>query len=599
MVGTVAVNLRNCAPFESLNRPDLTKAEKAEWDAAYQAGIAHEESAAFAEAVERYSAAAKIDNHFAALHYRLGRCFFGQNKIVEADKHFSLARDRDALRFRADSQTNTTIREVASELQSHGVWLVDAERALHHDATDGTPPDPLFFEHVHLTFEGNYRLARAFLPKVVAALPASVRNGGPVSPPPSAPERCAELLVLTDYDRAMLLTRALKLTAVPPFTNQLDYAQQRAALTEQLRKLAPCLHPDVMAATAATYAQAVKRDPHDLHLRFHLARLETKRNNHDNAIEQLRVVLTDLPGNVKALKQTGEALARQGKMGEARRFLDACLDKTARPIEAAITIGRALEQGGMLEEAVRYYSKALAINPRFAQALCNLGSVRSRQGRHGEALAALRQADEIMPERIEIRSQLAVALSRAGRDEEAAWQFARILEDDPSDAKAHIDLARVLLRLGRNDEALRHYAKAANLDPSDLQTRLEQANFMASVGRSSEALPIFRAILKRRRDWPPALAGLAWILATASDATVRNPAEAMRYAEAACAATRYEMPETLNVLAAAYAAANRADKAIAAAQKAIQIAAAAGNKSLAAQIRARLHQYQNEGTYEK
>ena len=94
VVGTVAVNLRNCAPFVSLNRPDLAKTEKAEWDAAYQAGIVHEESAAFAEAVEHYNAAAKIDNQFAALHYRLGRCFLRLKKMAEADKHFSLPPSR-------------------------------------------------------------------------------------------------------------------------------------------------------------------------------------------------------------------------------------------------------------------------------------------------------------------------------------------------------------------------------------------------------------------------------------------------------------------------------------------------------------------------
>jgi Flp pilus assembly protein TadD len=80
-------------------------------------------------------------------------------------------------------------------------------------------------------------------------------------------------------------------------------------------------------------------------------------------------------------------------------------------------------------------------------------------------------------------------------------------------------------------------------------------------------------------DWPPALNGLAWLLATHPDATVRNGPEAVRLAERACAVTSRRNPELLDTLAAAYAEAGRFPEAINAAQEAITLARTAGDEA--------------------
>ena len=119
---------------------------------------------------------------------------------------------RTFLRFRADSRINAVIREVAGAHEAAGVRLADAEQALAQGDphSTGIPGADLFYEHVHLTFDGNYLLARAVFDQVCAALPqlASKDRQGAL---PSR-RRCAELLALTAWDESKAAADMVDLT---------------------------------------------------------------------------------------------------------------------------------------------------------------------------------------------------------------------------------------------------------------------------------------------------------------------------------------------------------------------------------------------------
>jgi len=75
IVSTVATNLRDSAPFASLHRPLFAEPEAAKWNALYQRGAGLMEAGRYAEASERFLEAEGIDGTYAALQFRLGRCF--------------------------------------------------------------------------------------------------------------------------------------------------------------------------------------------------------------------------------------------------------------------------------------------------------------------------------------------------------------------------------------------------------------------------------------------------------------------------------------------------------------------------------------------
>jgi tetratricopeptide (TPR) repeat protein len=90
---------------------------------------------------------------------------------------------------------------------------------------------------------------------------------------------------------------------------------------------------------------------------------------------------------------------------------------------------------------------------------------------------------------------------------------------------------------------------------------------------------------------------LAWLLATASDPSLRNGPKAVELAEQAVVATDGHDPVFLHTLAAAYAENHEFDKAIAAAQDALQIAQANGITSLAESLRSKLSLYRAGSPY--
>jgi tetratricopeptide (TPR) repeat protein len=89
------------------------------------------------------------------------------------------------------------------------------------------------------------------------------------------------------------------------------------------------------------------------------------------------------------------------------------------------------------------------------------------------------------------------------------------------------------------------------------------------------------------------LNNLAWRFATDPDATKRNGAEAVQLAEVACTLTAHQNPIPLSILGAAYAEAGRFKEAIETAQKARDLAQAAGQPQLAEKNRQLLELYRS------
>ena len=175
LISTVGVNLKDSAPFASLHRAALTPKELEAWEGKFREGKALEEAGKPGEALDRYLSAAAIDDRYAELQFRLGRVYSALANFTEAKRCFALARDLDALRFRADGRINEIIRSVAGAA-GPGVEFVDGEGVLAEGSPHGIPGRELFYEHVHMNPHGNYLLARALFPRVVAHLPEEVRH---------------------------------------------------------------------------------------------------------------------------------------------------------------------------------------------------------------------------------------------------------------------------------------------------------------------------------------------------------------------------------------------------------------------------------------
>jgi len=100
VVSTVISNLKDCAPFASEHRPDLTEGEKENGKSCIRRALERKQPERQTKHSRAFRWAAKIDRHFADLQFRWGRLCLALERDEEARWHFILARDEDTLRFR-------------------------------------------------------------------------------------------------------------------------------------------------------------------------------------------------------------------------------------------------------------------------------------------------------------------------------------------------------------------------------------------------------------------------------------------------------------------------------------------------------------------
>jgi tetratricopeptide (TPR) repeat protein len=256
IVSTVATNLKDCAPFASLHRNNMNPVDLRTWSTFVAEGQLDSENSP-AQALKRYQAAAAIDGEYAQLEFLMAAAAVKLGDYKAAKEHFLRARDLDTLRFRADSRINEINRSVAG---SSGVVLVDAEKILSDAAPHGIIGTGQIYEHVHMTPEGDYLLARAMF----AAIAPKLAQGNQSFEAPSEAE-CERSLALTGFDRWRLANEMFGRLQKAPFTNQLNHSEQLFHFAWGAQP--PTENPN---DTVAQYQWAIAHNPDDamLHLHF-------------------------------------------------------------------------------------------------------------------------------------------------------------------------------------------------------------------------------------------------------------------------------------------------------------------------------------------
>lgn len=477
LVSTVAANLKDCAPFASEHRAGLSDSQQAAWKQLYDSGIAAQNSGRTDQAISNFNAAAQIDPLFAELQFRLGQCYFTLTNSAQARSHFGLARDCDSLPFRADSRLNEIIRQTAVKESAHGVVLVDGAAALESKSAQNITGDEVLFEHVHLNFNGNYLLARAFAEQVAKCLPEAITRAA--AGHWATPELCARSLALTDWDRQRVYESLLRRLAEPPFINQTDHATQLAVLRDNLLALRPGLTTVAAKEARAVYAHAIAAMPDDFYLHADFAKLQEDTGDLPDAIlawQHARDLIPFAPG---PYYYAGKLLARAGRSSEALESLTRALEIRPDLPDALDEKGRLLVQQKRAEEGLALIDKAIQYEPANPLFCIHKAETLAALGRHEEALGALRTAISLDPGFWEARYLLAVELAVDGDVFGAAGQFREVIRLSPANISAHLNLAIALAKLDHIDEAKAEFRETLRLDPQNRKA----ANYLNSLDR--------------------------------------------------------------------------------------------------------------------
>ena len=491
---TVASNLRDSAPFVSTHDRVLSGQELSAWDSAFNRGrtewLLGESGPATASLLE----AERIDPHYADTEFMLGRLDLDRGDEQTGRRRLVAAEHWDALRFRPDPAINEAIRRVAQSAEG-SVTLLDAARLLGSDPDSTAPPSgrESFFEHVHLNWEGNSRLARA-------VAEAIGKEQGTAARPWIGAEACAAAVGYTDHERYPVLDGVRAIVQSPPFTHQLTYPEDQARLLSELAAARSTgRSPQALRLASEALKAAIAGDPRNPDLPRIAQGVDEDRGDTAGALADLRLAESLRPRDFTLETDEAVLLMRLGRTGEARTLL---MDTaaTCTPKERALMApafadlytrtgnlaeGRAFLDGeiarspsieslrmvraqfsmvaGDPSAAEREYRSILAGDPGSRAALEAIVRMLEDSGRGDETEALTLAALPSQKQNFDNNLRAALFRAKHGDAEQQAACLAAAEASGPISSATEGKLSRLLLSLGRTDEALAHLAMARRI----------------------------------------------------------------------------------------------------------------------------------------
>ena len=214
------------------------------------------------------------------------------------------------------------------------------------------------------------------------------------------------------------------------------------------------------------------------------------------------------------------------------------------------------------EAALEIRSRSTAAHYNLGGALIenNLGTALARKGRLTEAISHYEKAVKLRPDYGDPYFNLGSVLFQQGRTDEAITQWQKALATQPNDAGFHTALGSAFLKKGLHKNAIAEYEHATRIFPNEFEARNN----------------------------------LAWLLATSSDASIRDGRRATELAEQTVQLANGKDANYLRTLAAAYSEVGRFPEAIAVAQRAAALATIQGKTDVTNRIKKDLELYQEK-----
>ena len=498
---TVGSNIKDCAPFLSTHRPGLSADEISDWAKSFNKGrtewLLEEWGAARADLLN----AEHIDPNYADTEFMLGSLDLESGNTPEARRRLIEAEHWDALRFRPDPAINRVIRRVAAST-GNGVHLLDAAALLGSDpeSTAGPAGHGLFFEHVHLDWEGNYALARAIAESAEAALGGSVKASGDWLDS----HGCAEALAYTAHERYSVLESVGAIVQNPPFTNQLTYCEDQARLLRALESSrASRTDPNELRRAKRIVELARSKDPADPDLPKIAEGIDDDLGNAASSLDDIRKAEQLQPRDFTLATNEAVRLMRLNRFDEAESLLRRTAGISS-PRERALmapAFADLFTRTGRVSEGLRYLDEEIANESSFE----NLRSVRAQ------------------------------FLQFTQDNQAAEHEYRSILAGDPSNRNALEALVGLLERTGQTDAAEKETLAAVGNQPRNYANNLRAAALFARRGDDTQEI---RCLMAAESSGP--MASAAERALARKLLALGRPEEALAHLALARRVSRYE-----------------------------------------------------------
>lgn len=482
---TVASNLKDSSPFASAHGTTVTTAQAKQCEDLLRLGDESGKTNAWDEAGKSFAQALEIDASFAEAQFGAANSALHLGDLNAATRGFEKARDLDALPFRTDARLNELIRNISAEFAGIGAQLVDLETAIGQQTAEGPPGGETFYDHVHLTFPANYRVARLLAAKIEEFLPGGLTQTRAVTWAPATV--CEQRLGLTDWNRRAAVESMLQRLNEEPFTLQSSHPDQMAALSREVLELRSRTTSAAAAEARSLYETALAARRNDFRLHENYAEFLEMTGQVIPAGNEWREVAELIPYHQTAYFQMGRLLSKTKQFEPAKQNLETALRIRPDFAEARMELGLVYYLQGHAGEALAQYDQAKKLRPHDSRLLVLRADALGALNRRDEAMDALREAIRLRPNYWEARYLLGVELAEKGRIGEAFTEFKEVTRLRPDYAAAHFNLGVALAKAGQLGAALEEFRETLRIDPNHKLATEYLKNLEASLQKTPAA----------------------------------------------------------------------------------------------------------------
>jgi tetratricopeptide (TPR) repeat protein len=365
--------------------------------------------------------------------------------------------------------------------------LCDAASALAAASPAGICGQESFYEHVHLCFDGNYRLARAWAAQVERLLPKPIKAAA--APGWAAQEQCERRLGVTDWNRSYVIDEVLRRLGHPPLSGQSNNHRRSEALRSWQRTLRSKMDGAAAAQAREVYEEALKRAPDDHYLHEVFADFLEAVGDFPRAMAEWEQVRKLIPHDYLAVFRSGKLQALQGQRAGAESSLRQALAMHPDLSEAWYDLGEIHVLEGKPELALEDYREALALQPMDARCHAHRALALSRLNRQAEATLAYREAVQLDPGFWEAHFELGLSLGVQNDLPGAAREFGQVIRLKPDFAAAHANLGVALFKQDRLAEARTQFEETLRLDPGNKSAMAYLAQLQTGARPPRRTLP--------------------------------------------------------------------------------------------------------------
>lgn len=306
--------------------------------------------------------------------YNSAKTAYSKQNYPLADSLFTLARDLDALRFRATSGFNAFIKQLADETNS---VYVPGDEAFRKNSPHGIIGNELILEHLHPNSQGYELLGKTFVESIIQHPPKSLSLNQNLF---TSWEDYNRRLFISDFDTTLGNYKIVKLKAGWPFLKPGEKEKPFHFIRKNIA--------DSIAVKSVT--GKIQWEP----AKVELANIYVERKQYDLALLEYMGIIKDTPYNASPYVFAAQILLGQNKLGEAEPLLRKAysLEKSAFTTKM---LGSIEVNNKNYEQGISLLKESLAMNDKDPQAWYNLSGAYALNNQTEEALKAAKRVQDL------------------------------------------------------------------------------------------------------------------------------------------------------------------------------------------------------------